>query len=79
LLAGLIGGETTRVNSLHHQAVERTGEGLIVSAVDRDDIVQAIESVEGPFRVGVQWHPEYMPQRRDQRRLFEGFVAACRG
>jgi putative glutamine amidotransferase len=78
-LAGLIGGETTRVNSLHHQAVEKTGDGLVVSAVDRDDIVQAIESVEGPFRVGVQWHPEYMPQRRDQRRLFDGFVAACRG
>lgn len=79
ILAGLIGNETTRVNSLHHQAVERTGDGLVVTAVDRDEIVQAIESVDGPLRVGVQWHPEYMPQRRDQRRLFAGFVAACRG
>ncbi len=78
-LAGLIGSESARVNSLHHQAVERTGDGLVVSALDRDEIVQAIESVDGPLRVGVQWHPEYMPQRRDQRRLFEGFVAACRG
>lgn len=78
-LVELIGSETTRVNSLHHQAVERTGEGLVVSAVDRDEIVQAIESVDGPLRVGVQWHPEYMPQRRDQRRLFDGFVAACSG
>lgn len=78
VLADLIGGETTRVNSLHHQAVERCGDGLVVSAVDRDEIVQGIESTEGPWRVGVQWHPEYMPQRRDQRRLFEGFVAACR-
>jgi putative glutamine amidotransferase len=77
-LAGLIGSETSRVNSLHHQAVGRTGDGCVVSAVDRDDIVQAIESVDGPLRVGVQWHPEYMPQRRDQRRLFDGFVAACR-
>lgn len=78
-LAELIGSETTRVNSLHHQAVERTGDGLVVSAVDRDNIVQGIESVAGPWRVGVQWHPEYMPQRLDQRRLFDGFVAACRG
>lgn len=78
-LAGLMGGETSRVNSLHHQAVERTGDGLVVSALDRDEIVQGIESVSGPLRIGVQWHPEYMPQRRDQRRLFEGFVAACRG
>jgi putative glutamine amidotransferase len=78
-LAGLIGSESARVNSLHHQAVERTGDGLVVSALDRDEIVQAIESVEGPLRVGVQWHPEYMPQRPDQRRLFDGFVATCRG
>ena len=75
VLADLIGNATTRVNSLHHQAVERCGDGLVVSAVDRDEIVQGIESTEGPWRVGVQWHPEYMPQRRDQRRLFEGFVA----
>ena len=77
-LAGLIGSEATRVNSLHHQAVERTGDGLVVCATDRDEIVQGIESTEGPWRVGVQWHPEYMPQRRDQRKLFDGFVAACR-
>ena len=78
-LARLLGSDTTRVNSLHHQAVDQTGEGLTVSAVDRDDIVQGIESTSGPWRVGVQWHPEYMPQRPDQRRLFEGFIAACRG
>ena len=77
-LAGLVGSDTTRVNSLHHQAVERTGDNLVVSAVDRDDIVQGIESTTGPWRVGVQWHPEYMPQRPDQRRLFAGFIAACR-
>lgn len=79
-LAGLLDNDETRVNSLHHQAVKRTGDGLVVCAVDRDQIVQGIETIDdGPLRIGVQWHPEYMPQRRDQRRLFEGFVAACRG
>lgn len=78
MLADFIGGETTRVNSLHHQAVSETGRGLTVTARDRDDIVQAIESVSGPVRLGVQWHPEYLPQRTDQRRLFARFVAACR-
>lgn len=77
-LAQVIGATQTRVNSLHHQAVAVTGEGLAVTAVDRDDIVQGIESRSGPFRLGVQWHPEYLPQRRDQRRIFEAFVEACR-
>jgi putative glutamine amidotransferase len=77
-LAEFIGGETTRVNSLHHQAVDRTGANLAVTACDRDDIVQGIESTTGPLRLGVQWHPEYLPQRADQRRLFRYFVDACR-
>lgn len=76
-LAHLIGAVTTRVNSLHHQAVAKTGNGLVVCARDKDDIVQGIESLEGPLRIGVQWHPEYLPQRADQRRLFTGFVGAC--
>ncbi len=77
-LAAMLGAETTRVNSLHHQSVKEVGDGLIVSARDRDDIVQGIEAVDEPLRIGVQWHPEYLPQRRDQRRLFASFVDYCR-
>jgi putative glutamine amidotransferase len=77
-LAAFVGASSTRVNSLHHQAVDKTGDGIVVSAVDRDGIVQGIEATDGPLRLGVQWHPEYMPQRSDQRRLFERFVEACR-
>lgn len=76
-LAGYIGSTTTYVNSLHHQAVKSPGRSLVISARDRDDIVQGIESTEGPLRLGVQWHPEYLPQRADQRRLFGRFVAEC--
>lgn len=76
-LAGYVGDTTTRVNSLHHQAVRKTGRNLVVAARDRDQIVQGIESTDGPLRIGVQWHPEYMPQRADQRRLFAKFIAAC--
>lgn len=76
-LARWIGATSTRVNSLHHQAVKDTGKDLRVTARDRDGIVQAIESTSGPLRVGVQWHPEYMPQRRDQKQLFAGFISAC--
>lgn len=77
ILARWIGATTSFVNSLHHQAVETTGDGLEVSAHDRDGIVQAIESTSGPLRLGVQWHPEYLPQRRQHRQLFARFVDAC--
>ena len=77
-LASWLGKARTKVNSLHHQAVERTGAGLRVTAKDRDDIVQGIESTSGPPWVGVQWHPEYLPHRKDQCRLFGEFVSACR-
>lgn len=78
LLADWIGAAKTRVNSLHHQAVNKPGDRLRVVATDRDGIVQGIESTEGPLRVGVQWHPEYLLQRSDQSRLFAHFVGACR-
>lgn len=77
-LSKLLGSETVRVNSLHHQSVDRVAQGFIVTARDRDNIVQGIEAREGPMRIGVQWHPEYMPQRPDQRCLFANFVSYCR-
>lgn len=78
MLAQWIGATNSFVNSLHHQAVKDTGDGLHTTAHDRDGIVQAIESTAGPLRIGVQWHPEYLPQRRDHRQLFGRFVDVCR-
>lgn len=78
VLADFLGGTEIRVNSLHHQAVELTGKQLVVTARDRDDIVQGIESAQGVLRLGIQWHPEYLPQHAAQRRLFRRFVVACR-
>lgn len=46
-----------RVNSTHHQAVARLGEGLVASAHAPDGVVEAIE-LPGRFVLGVQWHPE---------------------
>ncbi|MEI5583249.1 gamma-glutamyl-gamma-aminobutyrate hydrolase family protein, partial [Agromyces sp. CCNWLW208] len=46
------------ISSHHHQAVERLGEGLIASATAPDGVVEAIETTDGAFCVGVQWHPE---------------------
>lgn len=74
-LRELMGTERARINSLHHQAVDRLGDGLVVAGHDRDGIVQAMEHRDGRWLHGVQWHPEYLPWKAEQRRLF---AALCR-
>ena len=71
-----------RCNSRHHQAIPSTpATGLRVSAVSPDDrIVEAVETLERRWVIGVQWHPEHRldPEvRRLSRPLFTGFVEAC--
>jgi putative glutamine amidotransferase len=73
-LAVILGCDECRVNSLHNQAADTLGEGLRVVARDRDGVVQAIEHEHHTFVVGVQWHPEYLPQLPEQHRLFRRLV-----
>ncbi len=73
-LAGLI-GETSDAQCYHHQAIDRIGDGLVVSARDTDGVIEAVELPGDGFVLGVQWHPE---ERLDDIRLFTGLVAAAR-
>lgn len=75
-LSALTGTERMRINSLHNQAIDRLGDGLRVSGRDLDGIVQAVEAPEHRFRIGVQWHPEFLPYLYRQRRLFRALVEA---
>ncbi|MEO2105104.1 MAG: gamma-glutamyl-gamma-aminobutyrate hydrolase family protein [Actinomycetota bacterium] len=59
LLAGLVGTDIA-VNSLHHQGVDATGEGLSVVAWDDSDVAEALEVAGNPRALGVQWHPEML-------------------
>jgi gamma-glutamyl-gamma-aminobutyrate hydrolase PuuD len=76
-LASIIGTAPQIVNSRHHQAVGRLGEGLRVSATAPDGVVEALEDPLKRFVVAVQWHPE---ERIDlgahDRALFVAFAAA---
>ena len=79
-LARIMRKQTLRVNSLHHQAAATVGKDIIISAVSADGIIEGIEHATHPFCVGVQWHPEHMVRYcKQQRRIFEAFVAACKG
>jgi len=80
LLERLAGGTHATVNSLHHQGIERLGQGLRVEALAPDGLIEAF-SVEdaAAFALAVQWHPE---MRIDDsplaRAIFSAFGDACR-
>jgi putative glutamine amidotransferase len=77
-LGQLLGREYCRVNALHHQSVDRVGQGLRVVARDEAGIVQAIEAEsEERFWLGVQWHPEFLVMDRRQQGLFRALVDAA--
>lgn len=46
------------VNSSHHQAIKKLGEGLEVFCKAEDGFIEGVYLKEHPFFVGVQWHPE---------------------
>ncbi|MFC3282232.1 gamma-glutamyl-gamma-aminobutyrate hydrolase family protein [Litchfieldella rifensis] len=66
-----------RINSLHHQAVQKTGQGIEIVARDRDGLVQGIESRQHDFLIGVQWHPEWLLFNRPQQRLIHALITAA--
>ena len=65
------------VNSRHHQAPRTAGDGLVVTAIAPDSIIEAIEDPTRRFCLGVQWHPENYWQTGEFQGLFRGFVEAC--
>lgn len=77
-LAKVLGVEELRVNALHNQAVKEPGENMQIVAREVNDVVQAIENIAQDFVIGVQWHPEYLPQRKRQRAIFKALVKHAR-
>jgi putative glutamine amidotransferase len=64
------------ISSHHHQGVDQLGEGLVASASAPDGVIEAIETTDGSFCLGVQWHPE---ERLDPEgiTLIRAFVSAA--
>lgn len=75
-LARITGMQEMGVNSTHHQAVKLTGQDLQVTAKAPDGIVEAIEDPLYSFYLGVQWHPEAMPEE-PQKEIYQAFISAC--
>jgi putative glutamine amidotransferase len=79
-LGRVLGALEVDVNSLHHQALGRLGEGLRDVAWAPDGVIEGVElASDERFVLGVQWHPEELVGR-DQaaRNLFAAVVDAAR-
>lgn len=74
-LAHVFGAGALAVNSMHHQGIRDLGDGLRVTATAPDGLIEGLESRNGKYVVGVQWHPEALTDRHEQaRELFREFV-----
>jgi putative glutamine amidotransferase len=59
LVARAAGGTVVNTKSHHHQAIDRTGEGLVVTGWSQlDELPEVVEFPDRRFAIGVQWHPE---------------------
>ncbi len=64
------------VVSWHHQAIESVPLGWQVAAYSDDDLIEAIEHVQHPWAVAIQWHPEFSATEPGHRQIFEAFMNA---
>lgn len=67
------------VNSYHHQALDRVAQGLrVIARSSTDQVIEAVQSDEDDFLLGVQWHPERIYRERSENlRMVEFFIEAA--
>jgi len=65
------------VNSAHHQAVDKLGKNLIASAFSDDGVIEAIESKTFNYCLGVQWHPEFLIDKKDIE-IFRSLIVSAK-
>ncbi len=78
LLSRLLGSQAAQVNSLHHQGIDQLSPSLQATAYAPDGMVEAVELPGHPFALGVQWHPEWLPDDPAMRGLFAGLIQAAK-
>jgi len=83
-LRSIVATDSFEVNTFHHQGLDQQSlaPAFRAAALAEPDswLVEAYESTQHAWVVGVQWHPERLFELGDaHRRLWESFIAACRG
>ena len=77
-LATLVGATKLRTNSMHHQALDRPGSGVVPVAWASDGVIESVEMPREHWVFGIQWHPEELFEEHEHaHKLFAAFIAAC--
>ena len=76
-LFNIISSDKMFVNSAHHQAVEKVGKNVVVNAIADDGVIEGIEHLKLNFCIGVQWHPEFLIDKKDIK-IFEALVESSK-
>ncbi len=78
ILGQIWGAMPQRVNSFHHQSIRKVGQGLRITATAPDGVIEAVESTQHRFVLGIQWHPELMIEHYPgARELFRHFIQSA--
>lgn len=77
-LSRIMGVGRVQVNSMHHQGIKDLAPGLVATAVAPDGVIEGVETADGHFLVGVQWHPEELADDApEMQQLFTAFLRAA--
>ena len=76
-LRKILDNEEAMVYSNHHQAVDKLGENLKITAHADDGVVEAAERLDGGFGLFVQWHPESMSDTAHRDAIYGALVRAA--
>jgi putative glutamine amidotransferase len=79
-LSRIVGADIITVNSVHSQAIDRPGDGLVVEAYAEDGTIEAVSAPHARgFVLGLQWHPEWRyAEHPASVAIFRAFGDACR-
>jgi putative glutamine amidotransferase len=78
-LAEILGTHAFSIVSWHHQSARSVPLGWRLAAQSHDGVIEALEHLQHPWMMALQWHPELSAEHSAHQQLFEAFVAAARG
>lgn len=60
-------GTNPSINSFHRQAIKKLAPGLeVIGLSKKDGIIEAVRTSDGYPFLGLQWHPEFMIDHREE-------------